>query len=416
MTTALDAVIICDNGRYLKLVPSLDQLGRMLFHIVVQLLNKSLFEEALQQATYLLKYTELAKKCTSCVGQNVLRELVTLASHMSETLWKGAVKMEQLRGSKTKVQADIGLVLRWRKLSLQFAAEGNSSIESHVERILKTANKFQKDCGANSVDYGTLSHFLETAFRMVAERTELWNCNKTLETASLNSIVELGFHCGRVCQKSGKAKEALAVFNLLQDIMSRLMNSCESICQSVLETYVCICLACKAAATMSSLMESSESVPKEKDFESVNQIFDDLNENLVHVLANANVPSSLLGTLSDSLEYVRSILQHTSNKQADRTKDKDKSNKGWKPSLPQRTFHKVQQLFSSYVKVLELQRQSSNARARNGDVDGQQFREQVQKATHRQLSIHSFMASLYQDRMQWESCQGAKSNSKSRYM
>ena len=119
----LNDTLSVQNGTYLKFIASLDQLGKTLYLIVVQLIAKTQFDKALCHANHLLKFIQLLKSWKNYDSNKMDKELSSLAKRVSDALLQGAGKLEEVKVTPVQRAAHLCVILDWRKLSLLFQAE-----------------------------------------------------------------------------------------------------------------------------------------------------------------------------------------------------------------------------------------------------------------------------------------------------
>ena len=393
MGTLLNNTLSTHNGNYLKFIPSLDQLGKTIYLIVVQLIAKAQFDRALGHASDLLKFIQLLKTWKNYDSEKLDKELASLALRTSDVLLQGAGKLEEVKVTPVQRASHLCIVLDWRKLSLLFQAETimHSSLKSLVDRALKCGTKYQVDCGQRSVNFKYLECFFESIFNVLLTKTELLSSNGK---DSMLLLVELGFHYGRICNKAGSSTQALVVFDKLLEIARNASHSKNGQSKHQMPSQVCccVCLVCKVALSINCATSA-----KTQTQDSCHQILCETNKLVSPVLKCKTLPSPMLKLLSDSLEYFRIILQNVCSKQTDNIKEKP-------PALTWRTFQGVVELLQSYVSVLSLQCEHVKAELHSVDSDDAvpQLRQQLQKITDRQLTVLSFVISSYQDQLKSE--------------
>ena len=387
MGTLLNDTLSIQNGTYLKFIPSLDQLGKTLYLIVVQLIAKTQFNEALCHASHLLKFIQLLKSWKNYDSNKMEKELSSLAKRTSDALLQGAAKLEEVKVTPAQKAAHLCVILDWRKLSLLFQAEAvtNSSLGSLVERTLKCGTKYQIDCGQKNVNFKMLASFFESVFEILMVKTELLVTNGR---DSVVVLVELGFHYGRICCKAERSTKALNVFDKLLEVTRKAnhsKNGQSKLHQIPSQVCCCVCLVCKATI---SLNYSTNAMPQTED--SYQQMLMESNRLVSQLLNYKTLSPSVLKLLSDSMEYFKSTLQNAYNSQTD---------------LSQRMFQDAVQLLNLYTEVLSLQcKQIKTALYKANATDDMivQSKQQLQKTTVRQLSVLNFMISLYQDQIKSE--------------
>lgn len=387
MGTLLNDTLSVQNGTYLKFIASLDQLGKTLYLIVVQLIAKTQFDKALCHANHLLKFIQLLKSWKNYDSNKMDKELSSLAKRMSDALLQGAGKLEEVKVTPVQRAAHLCVILDWRKLSLLFQAEAitNSSLECVVDRTLKCGTKYQIDCGQKNVNFKVLASFFESVFEVLIVKTEQLITNGK---DSLLVLVELGFHYGRICGKAERSTQALNVFDKLLEIARKTnhsKNGQSKLHQIPSQVCCCVCLVCKATIFLNC---SANAKPQTED--SYQQMLSESNQLVSQLLKYKTLSSSVLRLLSDSMEYFRSTLQNAYNSQTD---------------LSQRTFQDAVQLLKLYAAVLSLQCELIKTvlhKANATDDVVVQSKQQLQKTTVRQLTALNFVISSYQDQMKSE--------------
>lgn len=387
MGTLLNDTLSVQNGTYLKFIPSLDQLGKTLYLIVVQLIAKTQFDKALCHANHLLKFIQLLKSWKNYDSNKMDKELSSLAKRMSDALLQGAGKLEEVKVTPVQKAAHLCAILDWRKLSLLFQAEAitNSSLESLVDRTLKCGTKYQIDCGQKNVNFKLLASFFESVFEILMVKTEQLVTNGR---DPMLVLVELGFHYGRICCKAERSTQALNVFDKLLEIARKANHSKNG--QSKLHhipSQVCCCV-CVVNKTTIFLNCNTNAMPQTED--SYQQMLLESNRLVSQLLKCKTLSSSVLNLLSDSMEYFRITLQNAYNNQTE---------------LSRRMFQDAVQLLKLYAAVLSLhceQIKTALHKANATDDIIVQFRQQLQKTTVRQLTVLNFVISLYQDQMKTE--------------
>ena len=377
------------NGNYLKFIPSLDQLGKTIYLIIVQLIGKVQFDRALGHASDLLKFIQLLKTWKNYDSEKMGKELGSLTLRASDILLQGAGKLEEVKITPAQKASHLCVVLDWRRLSLLFQAEAitQSSLKSIVDKTLKCATKYQVDCGQKIVNFKSLASFFESVFNVLLTKTEQLVSNGR---DSLLPLVELGFHYGRICSKAGSSTQAVVVFDKLLEIAGNSSNckNGQSKLQVPLQVCSSVCLVCKSAVLLNCANGKSQTQ------DSHQQLLFESDRLLSQVLKCKMLPSPMLKLISDSLEYFRIILQNLCNKQTHVAKEKT-------PSLTWRTFQGTVHLLQSYVTVLSLQCEQLKVELHkvNSDDSPTQLRQQLQKTTDRQLAVLSFIISSYQDQL-----------------
>ena len=382
----LNDTLSVQNGIYLKFIASLDQLGKTLYLIVVQLIAKTQFDKALCHANLLLKFIQLVKSWKNYDSHKMDKELSSLAKRMSDALLQGAGKLEEVKVTPAQRAAHLCVILDWRKLSLLFQAEAitNSSLECLVDRTLKCGTKYQIDCGQKNVNFKMLASFFESVFEVLVVKTELITNGRD----SLLVLVELGFHYGRICCKAERSTQALNVFDKLLEIARKAnhsKNGQSKLHQVPSQVCCCVCFVSKATIFLNC---TANAMPQTED--SYQQMLLESTWLVSQLLKYKTLSSSVLKQLSDSMEYFRITLQSAYNSQTD---------------LLRRTFQDAVQLLKLYTAVLSLQCELiktvlHKANATNDVVV--QSREQLQKTTLRQLTVLNFVISSYQDQMKSE--------------
>ena len=389
MGTLLINTLSAHNGSYLKFIPSLDQLGKTIYLIIVQLIGKVQFDRALGHGSDLLKFIQLLKTWKNYDSEKMDKELASLSLRASDVLLQGAGKLEEVKITPAQKASHLCIVLDWRRLSLLFQAEAitHSSLKSVVDKTLKCATKYQVDCGQKGVNFKSLVGFFESVFNVLLTKTEQLVSNGK---DSLLPLVELGFHYGRICGKAGSSMQALVVFDKLLELAGNSSNFKNGHSKFQVPLQVCssVCLVCKSA-----ILSNCTNVKSETQ-DSHQQLLFESNRLLSQVLKCKMLPSLMLKLLSDSLEYFRIILQNVCNKRSDVTKEKT-------PSLTWRTFNEAVQLLQSYVAVLTLQSEQLKEELHKASSDNSatQLKQQLQKTTERQLAVLSFIISSYQDQL-----------------
>ena len=387
MGTLLNDTLSVQNGTYLKFIPSLDQLGKTLYLIVVQLIAKTQFDKALCHANHLLKFIQILKSWKNYDSNKLDEELSSLAKRTSDALLQGAGKLEEVKVTPAQRAAHLCVILDWRKLSLLFQAEAitNSSLESLVERTLKCGTKYQIDCGQKNVNFKMLASFFESVFEVLMVKTEQLNTNGR---DSLLVLVELGFHYGRICCKAERSTQAANVFDKLLEIARKAnlaKNGQSKPHQIPFQVCCCVCLVCKATIFLNC---STIAVPQIED--SYQQMLSESNRLVSHLLKCKTLSSSVLKLLSDSMEYFRIALQSAYNSQTD---------------LSRRMFQDAVQSLKLYAAVLSLQCDQIKTALHKANATDDvvvQFKQQLQKTTVRQLTVLNFVISSYQDQMKNE--------------
>lgn len=387
MGTLLNDTLSVQNGTYLKFIPSLDQLGKTLYLIVVQLITKTQFDKALCHANDLLKFIQLLKSWKNYDSNKMDKELSSLAKRTSDVLLQGAGKLEEVKVVPAQRAAHLCVILDWRKLSLLFQAEAitNSSLESLVDRTLKCGTKYQIDCGQKNVNFKMLASFFESVFEVLMVKTEQLITNGR---DSVLVLVELGFHYGRICCKAERLTQALNVFDKLLEIARKAThskNGQSKLHQIPSQVCCCVCLVCKATILLNC---STNTMSQTAD--SYQQMLLESNRLVSQLLKCKALASSMLKLLSDSMEYFRITLQNAYNSQAD---------------LSRRTFQDAVQLLKLYAAVLSLQCVHIKTALHKANVTDDvvvQFRQQLQKTTVRQLTVLNFVISSFQDQLKSE--------------
>lgn len=390
--TLLNNTLFTHNGSYLKFIPSLDQLGKTIYLIVVQLIAKAQFDRALSHAGDLLKFIQLLKAWKNYDSEKMGKELTSLSLRASDVLLQGAGKLEEVKITPAQRASHLCNVLEWRRLSLLFQAEAitHSSLKSLVDRTLKCGTKYQMDCGQKGVNLKSLASFFESIFNVVLTKTEVIGNGRD----SLLFMVELGFHYGRICNKAGSSTQALDVFDKLLEIAGNTSHCKNGQFKLQVSSQVCccVCLVCKAAISLNCATST-----KSQTQVSHQQSLSESNRVVSQVLKCKTLSLPMVKLLSDSLEYFRIILQSMCNKKADVAKEKP-------PALSWRAFQGAVQLLLSYITVLSLQGQQLRGELCKVSSDNvaAQLRQQLQKATDRQLTVLSFIISSYQDHLKSE--------------
>lgn len=387
MGTLLNDTLSVQNGTYLKFIPSLDQLGKTLYLIVVQLITKTQFDKALCHANDLLKFIQLLKSWKNYDSNKMDKELSSLAKRTSDVLLQGAGELEEVKVVPAQRAAHLCVILDWRKLSLLFQAEAitNSSLESLVDRTLKCGTKYQIDCGQKNVNFKMLASFFESVFEVLMVKTEQLITNGR---DSVLVLVELGFHYGRICCKAERSTQALNVFDKLLEIARKAThskNGQSKLHQIPSQVCCCVCLVCKATILLNC---STNTMSQTAD--SYQQMLLESNRLVSQLLKCKALASSMLKLLSDSMEYFRITLQNAYNSQAD---------------LSRRTFQDAVQLLKLYAAVLSLQCAHIKTALHKANVTDDvvvQFRQQLQKTTVRQLTVLNFVISSFQDQLKSE--------------
>ena len=391
MGTLLNDTLSVQNGTCLKFIPSLDQLGKTIYLIIVQLIAKAQFDKALCHANHLLRFIQLLKSWKNYDSNKMDKELSSLAKRTSDALLQGAGKLEEVKVTPAQRAAHLCVILDWRKLSLLFQAEAitNSSLELLVDRTLKCGTKYQIDCGQKHVNFKILASFFESVFDVLLVKSEQLTTNGRDPVLVL---VELGFHYGRICCKAERSTQSLNVFDKLLEIARKAnhsKNGQSKLHQMPSQVCCCVCLVCKATILLNC---SSNAMPQTED--SYQQVLLESNRLVSQILKCKTLSSSVLKLLSDSMEYFRITLQNAHNSQTD---------------LSQRTIQDSVQLLKLYAVVLAHQCEEIKTALHRGNATDDmvvQFRQQLQKTTVRQLTVLNFVISSYQDQMKSEKVTG----------
>ena len=390
VSTLLSDTFSIQNGTYLKFIPSLDQLARTIYLIIVQLISKAQFDKALCHANDLLKFIQVVKSWKNYDSNKMDKELASLAIRASDALLQGAGKLEEVKVTPAERASHLCVVLDWRRLSLLFQVEAvtHSSLKSLVDKTLKCGTKYQLDCGQKNVNFNYLASFFESVFNKLMVKFEQLI---TGATDSVLFLVELGFHYGRICSKAGNSTRALDVFDKLLEMarnINHAKNGQSTKLQAPLQVCCCVCLVCKATILLNFSTNSTS-----QTLDSLQEILLESNRLISPLLKCKSLSSSMLKLLSDSLEYFRVTLQNVFSKEANN-----------KTPLLWRTCQEAVQLLKLYAAILSLQcEQIKNARQKaNGDNLIAQCTQQLQKTTVRQLSVLNFVISLYQNQLKSE--------------
>lgn len=75
----LSDTLSIQNGKYLKFIPSLDQLGKTIYLIIVQLISKGQFDQAFCHANDLLKFIQVVKSWKNYDGGKMEKGLSSLS-------------------------------------------------------------------------------------------------------------------------------------------------------------------------------------------------------------------------------------------------------------------------------------------------------------------------------------------------
>ena len=393
MGTLLNNTLSIQNGAYLKFIPSLDQLGKTLYLIIVQLIAKTQFERALCHANDLLRFIQLLKLWKNYDSNKMEKELASLAKRASDALLQGAGNLEEVKVTPTQRASHLCVILDWRKLSLLFQAEAitHSSLESIVDRTLKCGTKYQIDCGQKSVNFKTLASFYECIFDMIMVKREQLTTNGR---DSVLVLVELGFHYSRICSKAELAAKALNVFDKLLEIARNFSHSKngQSKLQVPSQVCCCVCLVCKATILLN---DTSNAASQATDS---HQMLLESNKLVSQLLKCKVLSSSVLKLLSDSMEFFRITFQNACSSRTD---------------LSWRTFQEAILLLKLYGTVLSLQCEQIKGALHKANISDEvvaQSQQQLQKTTVRQLTVLNFVISSYQDQLKSE--KGGKDCSK----
>ena len=393
VSSSLYNTLAAHNGHYLKVIQSLDQLGKTIYLIVVQLIGKEQFDYALSHASDLLNFIQLVKTWKNYDSEKMDKEFATLSLRASDALLQGAGKLEEIKVTLAQQPLHLCSVLDWRKLSLLFQAEAllHSSLKSLVEKTLKCGTKYQVDCGQKNINFEYLASFFESIFNVVISKTE-WLMQGGKD--SLYFLVELGFHYGRICGKAGKSVQALTVFDKMLGISQSTGHCKNGHTKAQFPSQVCcfVCFLCKAAISLNCANA------KYQIENSNEQSLVECNRLLNQVLKCKTLSSMSLKLISDALEYFRVSLQSAHNKGADSTCTNQKKKKV--PILSRRTFSETTRLMQSYVTVLSLQceRLKDDISKLNYD-SSMHLRQQLKKIKDKQLGILSFIISSFQDQL-----------------
>ena len=389
VSSLLYNTLAANNGKYLKVIQSLDQLGKTIYLIVVQLIGKEQFDYALSHARDLLSFIQLVKTWKNYDIEKMEKEFASLSLRASDALLQGAGKLEEIKVTVAQRPLHLCCVLDWRKVSLLFQAEAlfHSSLKSLVEKTLKCGTKYQVDCGQKNVNFEHLASFFESIFNVVISKTE---CLIHGGKDSLYLLVELGFHYGRICGKAGMSAQTLTVFDKVLEI-SQSIGHCKNghaKAQFPSQVCCCVCLLCKAAISLNCTN------PKSQIENSTEQSLVECNRLLNQILKCKTLSSLPLKLISDALEYFRISLQSAHNKGADNQKKRKA------PMPSRRTFSETTSLLQSYVTILSLQceRLKDDISKLNCDSSAH-FRQQLKKIKDRQLGVLSFIISSFQDQL-----------------
>ena len=393
VSSLLYNTLAAHNGSYLKVIQSLEQLGKTIYLIVVQLIGKEQFDYALSHARDLLNFIQLVKTWKNYDSEKMEKEFASLSLRASDALLQGAGKLEEIKVTPAQRPLHLCSVLDWRKVSLLFQAEAlfHSSLKSLVEKTLKCGTKYQVDCGQKNVNFEYLASFFESIFNVVISKTE---CLIHGGKDSLYLLVELGFHYGRICGKAGMSAQTLTVFDKMLDI-SQSIGHCKNghtKAQFTSQVCCCVCFLCKAAIPLNCANAKSQIE------NSTEQSLVECNRLLNQILKCKTLSSIPLKLISDALEYFRISLQSAHNKGADNTCINQKKKKALIPS--RRIFSETTSLLQCYVTILSLQceRLKDDISKQNYD-SSVHLRQQLKKIKDRQLGVLSFIISSFQDQL-----------------
>ena len=389
MSTLLSDTLAIENGKYLKFIPSLDQLGKTIYLIIVQLISKSQFDKAFCHASDLLKFIQVVKSWKNYDSGKMEKELSSLATRTSDALLQGAGKLEEVKVTATERASHLCVVLDWRRLSLLFQVEEvtPSSLKSLVDKTLKCGTKYQLDCGQKNVDFKYLTNFFESVFNklMVKFGQLIIGC---LE--SILFVAELGFHYGRSCSKAGMSMQALDVFDKLLEISRNVIHTKNGHSKLHTPHQICCCICFIGKAT---ILLNCSSNPTSETLDSLETVLSEGSRLLSQLLKCKGLSSSMLKVVSDSLEYFRVTLQNYSTKETKKA-----------TPLSWRICQEAMQLLKLYgtIMLLHCELIKNALHKASGDNLILQYTQQLQKTTARQLTLLNFVISSYQDQLKSE--------------
>lgn len=363
----LDLVLTYNGGKYQSIAPTLDDVGKKLYHITSQLITKGAFEMSLNYVEYCIKYIQLAKTTeNSCI-----KELKNVAKSMGSLCWRAAVLVEQSSKGTTRYLACLN-ALRWRLCGVLMDAEaGSESISCVVTKALKSTMKFQMDCGSNLADFDTnLLYYFDLIFDTL--KTQLRQ--QTSKPEQVFGLCEFGLHFARLFHSIKKPEDATSVFEKFESFTSETLksikaNTSESCLISRFST--CNIAVTKAAMVIDELLQRN--AVKTNSFAKLDKLLDDGYRALELLTSDKGVivhPATI-----QTLEHLKCTVQSLTGK--------DKL-------LPSRTFYHVQLILARYANILITEMAILDA----------QHKQQHHKTVAKYLSLSSMIMKVYLQQIQ----------------
>lgn len=370
----LDLVLLNDDGKYHKVVPSLDEIGTKLYHIASQLITKNVFDASLDYVEYFIKYIQLAKE-RSCMN-----ELRRIAKSMASLCWRAAALLEQsCKGSpKTSVCCN---VLKWRLHGVLLDAEASSEpFPSLITKATSSLLKFRLTCGSASIDIdSSLISQLTLSFDTLMCQLRQQNNKNLPEMKYIFSLFDLGLLISRLFHTLKKSEDALFMLEKLQSFINEMVklvksNTTERCLISRLSS--CNILLTKATIQLDELLQKT--TVKSSGFENVDKLLCEGHKALELLISMKH--ASLNSSTSQTLEHMKISLQPVIFK----------GNK----DLPYKILHYLLLLFGVHTHMLNAEMEILRADSKHEP--------QYQKTVAKYVSLCNFVMTIYKNQIQVE--------------
>ncbi|EDO43603.1 predicted protein [Nematostella vectensis] len=396
----LENVMKADNGHYLPSIPLLGEILKKFMILGNYLLGKDRLEDAFYYTSTCYKCLELAINKTS-IQQDTS---ISLAKSLASIAWKGGqlAPRSKSKGKETKEHSSY-VTLLWRMCALQAEILANEAVHTVVTKAFKVASKFQLECESESL-MPKLLDFYQALFKMLSKRQCVVDSLESSE--SLYSLFELGFHFTRTCQYQGEIEMGQKVLNELQDSVNQALKPklTNTVNGSTISRFcACVCCVIKASLLVESKVLNRKTLKKSqlsKEFIELNKQLSEAKRLLGLLIESTTKASFPISTIIMALEgFKSSILPKNSGK------EKKSSESKFAVDFPAEVFEVVDTLMLGYHNLLELQKQSLvHVMGRKDEVVSSQkhdqLRQQLQRTSDRQLSLYSFVMSLYRHRLE----------------
>ncbi|KXJ28212.1 uncharacterized protein LOC110254628 [Exaiptasia diaphana] len=370
----LDLVLLHDNGKYHKVVPSLDEIGTKLYHIASQLITKNIFDLSMDYIEYFIKYMQLAKS----QEKSCMNELRRVAKSMASLCWRAAALLEQSCKGSPKTSGYYN-VLKWRLHGVLLDAEASSeALHCLITKAASSVMKFRLSCGSISIEIdSSLMSQLTLSFDTLMCQLRQQNNRNLPELRHIFSLFDLGLLISRLFHTMKKAKDAFFMLEKLQNFISEMLklvksNTAESCLISRLSS--CCILLTKATIQLDEVLQKTTA--KSSSFEKLDKLLCEGHKALELLISMKDV--SLHSSISQTLEHMKIFLQPIISKE-------NKDN-------PKKTFHYLLLLFDVYTNMLNTEMETFCADS--------QHKQQYQKIVAKYLSVCTCVMNIYKHQIQ----------------